>query len=124
MQSVRIRSLYFPDGCLTDQERAEIPSKSDFYKRAWKIAWPAVAEALFTGLAGLVDTGHGLDHGDAAVAAVGLCSQPKFVCLCLVTSLNVGMTAILSGAVWEKTTPIGPAAYSASRFSFPFCWRR
>lgn len=116
MQSVRIRSLYFPDGCLTDQERAEIPSKSDFYKRAWKIAWPAVAEALFIGLAGLVDTAMVSTMGDAAVAAVGLCSQPKFVCLCLVTSLNVGMTAILSRRLGENNTDRASSIFRQSIF--------
>ena len=110
MAKLSLESLYFPDGCLSEQERSEITHKASFYLRAWKLAWPAVAESLFIGLASLVDTAMVATMGDVAVAAVGLCSQPKFTCLCLVTSLNVGITAIMSRRIgeenWEKASYI------------------
>ena len=75
----------FPDGCLTDQGGRN-PQQVGLLQKGLENCLPAVAEALFIGLAGLVDTAMVSTMGDAAVAAVGLCSQPKFVCLCLVTS--------------------------------------
>lgn len=106
-----LRSLWFPDGCLTEEERREIPSAGSYYKKAWKLAWPAFTESLLMGLASLIDTAMVATMGDAAVAAVGLCNQPKFTCLCLVTSLNVGMTAVISRRIGEKAMDKASATF-------------
>ncbi len=65
-------------------------------KRAFRIAWPAVLESFFIALAGLIDSLMVSALGPAAVAAVGLTTQPKFISLCLFMALNVAVSALVA----------------------------
>lgn len=76
--------------------------KSSFYRQAFQIAWPATVESVFVGVAGLIDTAMVSSLGTTAVAAVGLANQPKFICLSFITSLNVGVTAMISRRIGEN----------------------
>lgn len=65
-------------------------------KKAIGMAWPAVLESFFTAFAGLVDSLMVSSMGSAAVAAVGLTTQPKLVGLALFFASNVSISALVA----------------------------
>lgn len=73
-----------------------VPSTKEVYRRALNIAWPSAAETVLVSLVGSVDTIMVGGLGPAAIAAVGLTNQPKFILLALINSLNVGVTTVVA----------------------------
>ncbi len=65
-------------------------------KKVIQIAWPAVLESFFTAFVGLVDSFMVSSLGAAAVASVGLTTQPKFVGLSLFFASNVAISALVA----------------------------
>ncbi len=65
-------------------------------RTAIRMAWPSVLESFFVALAGLIDSLMVSDIGPAAVAAVGLTTQPKFLGMALFIALNVSVSAIVA----------------------------
>ncbi len=78
------------------QIAGELPSTSAAYKNFYRIAWPSALEALLVGLVGSVDTIMVGTLGKGAIAAVGITNQPKFILLAMITSLNIGITAVIA----------------------------
>ena len=74
----------------------EIPSDKDILKRTLTIAWPSIVESFLVALVGFIDTIMVSSLGDAAIAAVGLTTQPKFIGLAFFISLNVAISAIVA----------------------------
>ena len=74
----------------------EIPSDKDILKRTLIIAWPSIVESFLVALVGFIDTIMVSGLGDAAIAAVGLTTQPKFIGLAFFISLNVAISAIIA----------------------------
>lgn len=68
----------------------------DNVKKVIQIAWPAVLESFFTAFVGLVDSYMVSSLGSAAVASVGLTTQPKFVGLSLFFASNVAISALVA----------------------------
>lgn len=79
-----------------DQKIGKIPPSKEVYQNFFKIAWPSALEALLVGLVGSVDTIMVGKLGKGAIAAVGITNQPKFILLAMITSLNVGITAVVA----------------------------
>ena len=79
-----------------DQMQGELPASKEMYQRFMTMAWPSAVEAVLVGLVGAVDTMMVGSLGDAAIAAVGITNQPKFILLCMIFSLNVGVTAVVA----------------------------
>lgn len=71
-----------------------VPSTKELYQNALHIAWPSAAESVLVSLVSSIDTMMVGGLGAAAIAAVGLTNQPKFILLALIMSLNVGVTTI------------------------------
>lgn len=71
-------------------------------KEAIKMAWPAVCESFFIALAGMVDSLMVSRLGSAAVASVGLTTQPKFMGLSLFFAVNVSVSALVARRRGEK----------------------
>lgn len=65
-------------------------------RTALRMAWPSVLESFFVALAGLIDSLMVSGIGPAAVAAVGLTTQPKFLGMALFIALNVSVSAIVA----------------------------
>ena len=65
-------------------------------KDVLKIAWPAMLESFFIAFVGLVDSFMVSSLGSAAVASVGLTTQPKFVGLALFFAINVSISALVA----------------------------
>ena len=73
----------------------EVSSKY-VYRDIIRIAWPSLVELLLTQLASMVDMMMVGQLGSAALSAVGLTTQPKFLLMTLIMSLNVGATAMVA----------------------------
>lgn len=65
-------------------------------KETVRMAWPAVLESFFVALAGMIDTMMVSSMGSAAVAAVGLTTQPKFIGLSVFFAANVAVSALVA----------------------------
>lgn len=65
-------------------------------KKVIHIAWPAVLESFFTAFVGLVDSFMVSSLGAAAVASVGLTTQPKFIGFSLFFATNVSVSALVA----------------------------
>lgn len=65
-------------------------------KEAISMAWPAVFESFFVALAGMVDSLMVSSMGAAAVAAIGLTTQPKFMGLAMFFAVNVSVPALVA----------------------------
>lgn len=75
---------------------------SEITKEAVRMAWPAVCESFFVALAGMVDSLMVSSMGSAAVAAVGLTTQPKFLGLALFIAVSVSVSALVARRRGEK----------------------
>lgn len=78
------------------QRVGHIPSSKTVYQNFFQIAWPSAVESTLVGLVGAIDTMMVGGIGTDAIAAVGITNQPKFILLAAISSLNVGVTAIVS----------------------------
>lgn len=74
----------------------DLPTGKEAVKTTLAVAWPAIVEAFLVSLVSLVDTMMVSSVGTEAIAAVGICGQPRFVLLALFMSLNVGLTAVVA----------------------------
>lgn len=76
----------------------------DLYKDIIRIAWPSFIELLLTQLASMVDLmmvgsmggKSNPEIGTAALAAVGLTTQPKFLLMAAFIAMNTGITALVA----------------------------
>lgn len=66
------------------------------YREAIRIAWPAALEGLLVSVISAADMMMVGAISPAAIAAVGLTSQPRMVLLILVQALNIGTTALVA----------------------------
>ena len=66
------------------------------------MAWPAILESFFVAFAGLVDSYMVSSLGAAAVASVGLTTQPKFMGLGVFFAANVAVSALVARRFGEK----------------------
>lgn len=66
------------------------------YKDIVTIAWPSLLELMLTQLASMVDMIMVGRLGAPALTAVGLTTQPKFLIIAILTSINVGTTALVA----------------------------
>jgi len=82
--------------------QGDIPSTKEAYSTLFKLAGPSIAEMLLTSLIGMIDTVMVSGLGSAAIAAVGLTSQPRMLCLSLFMALNIGLTAVVARRKGEE----------------------
>lgn len=73
-----------------------LPDNSDLLRMAFKVAWPSTLESFLVALVSVVDTIMVSTLGAAAIAAIGLTGQPKFICLAVFISLNVAVSALVA----------------------------
>ncbi len=68
----------------------------NFIKHTAKVAWPAVVESFFVALVAFIDSYMVSHLGSYAVAAVGLTTQPKFICLALFIAISTSVFALVA----------------------------
>lgn len=99
----RIRGFFDVENMIKpEQRRGPLPPSKEMYRKFMEIAWPSALESVLVGLVGAVDTMMVGNLGDAAIAAVGITNQPKFILLCIIFSLNVGVTAVVARRKGQK----------------------
>ena len=74
----------------------DIPPGRAMFRNALLVAWPSILESFLVALVGLIDTVMVSSLGSFAIAAVGLTTQPKFICLAVFISLNVAVSALVA----------------------------
>ena len=83
-------------------EQLKDPDMKEKYKTLLTIAWPASLEGALMSLMNAFDTMMVGRLGPAAIAAVGLCGQPRMLMLVLTQALCVGTTAIIARRFGEQ----------------------
>ena len=73
-----------------------VPSGKEAISKTLWIAWPSILESFLISLVGFIDTIMVSSCGEAAIASVGLTTQPKFIGLAIFISLNVAVSAIVA----------------------------
>lgn len=79
-----------------EEKRGSIPDAGTIYRNTFRMAWPSALESVLVSLINSVDTIMVGGLGAAAIAAVGITTQPKFVLLVLIFSLNSGVTTVVA----------------------------
>ena len=79
-----------------DIKAGEIPPTREIYSRTLNMAVPATTETVLVGIMGMIDTIMVGTISAAAIAAVGITNQPRFMVLSLIVALNTGVTAIVA----------------------------
>lgn len=74
----------------------KIQKNRTYMEKAVQVAWPAMLESFFVALVALVDSFMVSQLGAYAVAAVGLTTQPKFICLALFFAINTSVSALVA----------------------------
>lgn len=74
--------------------RGELPCAREAYKISFETAWPSISETFLIALMSMADTVMVGGVGPHAIAAVGLATQPRFLALALIFSLNVAVVSI------------------------------
>lgn len=77
-----------------DQIKGKIPDNKSIFTRAFNVAWPSATESILVALIGAVDTMMVGQLGSKAIAAVGICNQPKFVLMATILGLNTGVNVV------------------------------
>jgi Na+-driven multidrug efflux pump len=73
-----------------------LPTNGEVYKRAFQIAWPSALETILVALIGAIDTMMVGGLGTHAIAAVGICTQPKFIIMATLLGLNTGVNVVVA----------------------------
>ena len=73
-----------------------MPATKEAYLTNFNIAWPSALEAFLVALIASVDTIMVGTLGPEAISAVGITTQPKFLVLSAIVSLNIGVTTIVA----------------------------
>lgn len=74
----------------------KVKGNKEMVKKALHVAWPAILESFFVALVAMVDSYMVSGLGSYAVAAVGLTTQPKFICLALFIAINMAVSALVA----------------------------
>lgn len=91
------KRMFYIDHMVKPEELlGDLPTTKLAYQRAMKMAWPSIVESVLTSLIGSIDMMMVGTLGTAAIASVGLTTQPRFILLCVIFSLNVGVTAVIA----------------------------
>lgn len=95
---MKLLSNFFDINSFVKKEQivGELPSSNEVYRRSFDIAWPSALEMVLISLISMLDLIMVGGLGTAAVAAVGITDQPKFIIMATILALNVGVTVIVS----------------------------
>lgn len=95
--------IFSADGMLSPHPKDGVLDESKtYYKTMYKMAWPCALESVLVSLIGSMDLIMVGGLGPAAISAVGITNQPKFILLAMIFSLNTGVTAITARRFGEE----------------------
>ncbi|MEG0271669.1 MAG: MATE family efflux transporter [Hydrogenoanaerobacterium sp.] len=79
-----------------EQKLGDLPSTQAAYKRNFGLAWPSALESVLISLVASVDIVMVGVLGPNAISAVGITTQPKYILLSVILSLDIGITALVA----------------------------
>lgn len=89
--------IFSAEGMLSHHSKiGELEPSKEYYKNLYSMAWPSALESVLVSLIGSFDLIMVGTIGPAAISAVGITNQPKFIMLAMIFSLNMGVTAIVA----------------------------
>ena len=92
-----LNKIYSCENMIKDDMKAgDIPHTREIYKKTMNMAIPATTETVLVGMMGMIDTIMVGTISTAAIAAVGITNQPRFIVLSAIVALNMGVTAIVA----------------------------
>lgn len=94
----------FDTSCYIKEHEKEghIPSFIRVAKDVMKIVWPAMVEGFLVAMVSMFDGIQVASLGNAATAAITITKQPIFLMICIITALNIAVTAIVARRKGEK----------------------
>lgn len=78
------------------QPQGTIPPDRELLRNAMQVAWPSIVESFLVAMVSMIDTMMVSTLGEAAIAAVGLTVQPKFIGFAVFISLNTAVSALVA----------------------------
>lgn len=98
-----IKRMFLIENMLPSSEiKGELPTTEYAYKNALHVAWPSMVESVLTSLISSIDMMMVGTLGTVAIASVGLTTQPRFILLAFIFSLNAGVTAVVARRKGEQ----------------------
>ncbi|MBR0461474.1 MAG: MATE family efflux transporter [Erysipelotrichaceae bacterium] len=92
-----IESIFDPTKKLKKELiKGEIPPLNTLYLKTAKIAWPSAVEAILVALVGAIDMMMVGSIGKEAISAVGICNQPKYLCLAPIFAINTASIVLIA----------------------------
>lgn len=82
--------------------KIKLQNNKPLVMKTLQVAWPAILESFFVALVALVDSFMVSILGSYAVAAVGLTTQPKFICLAVFIAINTAVSALVARRKGEE----------------------
>ena len=80
----------------SEHVKGPLPGMGEVYRNCLSLAWPSALESVLIALVSSVDTMMVGGLGAAAISAVGITSQPRFLMMTPIIALNTGVTAIVA----------------------------
>lgn len=98
----KVKNLFSTESMYLEEEGDEPPSNKEAYGSYFRMAWPCIIESLLVCAVNVIDTIMVGTLGEAAIAAVGITTQPRFLLLALIISINMGVTAVVARRKGEE----------------------
>lgn len=92
-----ISGFFTVQGMMRGREAlGELPETRELYQKSLGVAAPAIADSVLVALISMVDTLMVSVLGSAAIAAVGITTQPRMIILATFMAVNTGLTAVVA----------------------------
>ena len=98
-----LKKFYSPEHIIPEGERlGELPSARSAYRDVFKLAWPAIFEAVMLHLCGMVDTMMVGVVGTKAISAIGTSSPVRTLIIAFYSALSIANAAVIARRVGEN----------------------
>lgn len=92
-----INKLIDPKSILKEEQiKGELPTTKEILKKTFNIAWPSALESLLVAMIATMDMIMVGSLGKEALSAVGICTQPKNICLAPIIAINTATVVFVS----------------------------
>lgn len=97
-----LKKLYSPEHIIPESERlGDLPSARSAYRDVFKLAWPAILEAIMLHLCGMVDTMMVGVVGTRAISAIGTSGPVRTLIIAFYSALSIATSAVIARRVGE-----------------------
>ena len=97
-----LKKLYSPEHIVPESERlGDLPSTRSACRDVFKMAWPAILEAIMLHLCGMVDTMMVGVVGTKAISAIGTSAPVRTLIIAFYTALSIANSAVVARRVGE-----------------------